>query len=177
MFANYLKIFIRTLARQKVFSFINITGLAIGITCFLILGLFVIDEQDFDNYNENVNQIYRVLVHTRFRGEESINSKVAPPLGGVLKKDFPEVINYARIGYFGKHNLRYNQKEFIEYDIYTADSTFFKIFTLPFVNGDSRISLVNPNSIVISETASKKYFGNENALGKTFIADDSTTYI
>ncbi len=177
MFANYLKIFIRTLSRQKVFSFINITGLAIGITCFLILGLFVIDEQDFDNYNENVNQIYRVLVHTRFRGEESINSKVAPPLGGVLKKDFPEVINYARIGYFGKHNLRYNQKEFIEYDIYTADSTFFKIFTLPFVNGDSKTALINPNSIVISETVSKKYFGNENALGKTFIADDSTTYI
>ena len=177
MLSNYLKIFTRTLARQKVFSFINITGLAIGITCFLILNLFVLDEQGFDKFNEKEDQIYRVIVHSRFNNEESTNSKSAAPLGAALKKDFPEVINYTRLGYFGQHKLRYNDKVFREGDIYTADSTYFDIFTMPFLYGDAKNSLKNPNSIVISETASKKYFWNENPVGKTFIVDDNASYL
>ncbi|MFA6597697.1 MAG: ABC transporter permease [Ignavibacteriaceae bacterium] len=177
MFSNYYKIFVRTLSRQKVFSFINITGLAIGITCFIILFLFVLDEFGYDKYNEKAEQIYRVILQLRFKGEDATNAKTAPALGNVLKKDFPEVISFTRLGYFGQHNLRYNNKVIREGDIYTADSNYFDIFTLPFVYGDSKNALKNPNSIVISETAAAKYFGNENPLGKTFTVDDGGTYL
>ncbi len=177
MFKNYLKIFARTISRQKIFSVINISGLAIGITCFIILGLFVLDEVGFDNFNKNKDQIYRVLVHFRFQGVDQTNAKSCTPLGAALKDNFPEVINYARIGYFGQHNLRYNDKVFREGDIYTADSTFFDIFTLPFLYGDEKNSLINPNTIVISETAAKKYFGDINPVGKSFTVDNSGAYL
>lgn len=177
MLSNYLKIFARTLSRQKVYSFINIAGLAIGITCFIILSLFVLDEFGYDKSYKNGDQIYRVVVYSRFKGQESRNSKNAAPLGATLKNDFPEVITYARIGYFGQHNIRFNDKAFRENDIYTADSTYFDIFSLPFVYGDRKNALKNPNSIVISETASKKYFGNENPVGKTFAVDDGDSYL
>jgi putative ABC transport system permease protein len=177
MFSNYLKVFTRTLARQKVFSFINIFCLAIGVTCFIILSLFVLDEFGYDKFNEKEDQIYRVILQIRFKGEDATNAKTAPALGNVLKKDFPEVISFTRLGYFGQHNLRYNDKVFREGDIYTADSNYFDLFTLPFVYGDSKNALKNPNSIVISETAAAKYFGNENPLGKTFTVDDGGTYL
>jgi putative ABC transport system permease protein len=177
MFENYIKIFIRTISRQKVFSAINISGLAIGITCFIILGLFVLDEIGFDNFNENKDQICRVLVHFRFQGVDQTNAKSCPPLGAALKDYFPEVVNYARIGYFGQHNLRYNDKVFREGDIYTADSTYFDIFTLPFIYGDKKNSLRDPNTIVISETTSQKYFGDVNPVGKSFTVDNSGAYL
>jgi putative ABC transport system permease protein len=177
MFNNYLKIALRNLSRNKVFSFINIVGLAIGITCFITLGLFVLDELNYDEYNKNANQIYRVIVHSNINGLESTNAKSSAPLGATLVKDFPEVIASARIGYFGQYNIRYKDKTFSERDIYTADSNYFNIFTLPFLYGDSKTALVRPNSIVISETAAKKYFGNENPLGKTFTVNDTATFL
>lgn len=175
MLSNYLKIFVRTLSRQKVFSFVNIAGLAIGITCFIILGLFVIDEMGFDDFNTNKNNIYRVIVHMKFKGVEQTNAKTCAPLGPELMKNFPEVIKYARVGYTGNHTLRFNDKIFIERDVYTADSTYFEIFSVPLLYGNPKDALKRPNTIVISETASKKYFGNVNPVGKTFTVDDSTT--
>ncbi len=177
MLKNYFTIALRNLMRNKIFSLINIAGLAVGISCFIILGLFVLDEIGFDNFNDNKDQIYRVLVHFRFQGVDQTNAKSCPPLGAALKDNFPEVINYARIGYFGQHNLRYNDKIFREGDIYTADSSYFEIFTLPFLYGDKKNSLRNPNTIVISETASKKYFGDINPVGKTFTVDNSAEYL
>ena len=177
MFKNYFKIALRNLTRNKIYSFINITGLAVGITCFITLALFVIDELGYDKFNEKAGQIYRVFVSSKINGQESVNSKTAAPLGVTLQKDFPEVMNYARIGYFGQYNFRYKDKYFRENDVYTADPTYFDIFTLPFVYGDPKTALVKPNSIVISETAAKKYFRNENPLGKTFIVNNESTFL
>jgi putative ABC transport system permease protein len=177
MLKNYFTIAVRNLMRNKIFSLINISGLAVGITCFIILGLFVLDENGFDNFNDNKDQIYRVLVHFRFQGIDQTNAKSCPPLGTALKDNFPEVINYARIGYFGQHNLRFNDKVFREGDIYTADSSYFDIFNLPFLYGDKKNSLRSPNTVVISETASKKYFGDINPVGKSFIVDNSNEYL
>ena len=177
MFRNYFKVAIRNLARNKVFSFINIVGLAIGITCFITLGLFALDELNYDEYNKNADQIYRVIVYSNINGLESTTTKSSAPLGATLAKDFPEVLTFVRIGYFGQYNIRYKDKTFSERDIYTADSNYFDIFTLPFLYGDSKTALVRPNSIVISETAAKKYFGNENPLGKTFTANDTATFL
>ncbi len=177
MLKNYFQIAVRNVKRDKVFSFINIAGLAVGITCFIILSLYILYELNYDKYNKNADQIYRVFVHSNINNVESNNSKTAAPLGAELKRDFPEVINYARIGYFGSHNLRYKDKIFKEWDIYTADSTYFEIFTLPFIYGNPKTALVHPNSIVLTETMSKKYFGNEDPVGKSFIVDDTSSYL
>ena len=177
MFKNYMIIAYRNLMRNKIFSLINIIGLAIGITCFLTLVIFIIDESGYDTYNENVNQIYRVIIHDKFNGQETTSAKTCPPLAESLVRDFPEVTKATRIGYFGQHNIRYSEKYFRENGIYTADSTYFDVFTLPFIHGNPKEALKRPNSIVISEKTAEKYFGNENPLGKTFIVDELGTYL
>jgi putative ABC transport system permease protein len=131
---------------------------------------------DYDKFNEKADRIYRVYISSDVYGNASNTSKTPAPLGSQLKRDFPEVESFARLGYFGMRDLRYKDKLFREGDIYSADSTFFEIFTLPFIYGNPKTALVQPNSIVITERAAQKYFGNENPLGKNFIVDDNTTY-
>jgi putative ABC transport system permease protein len=177
MFRNYFKIALRNLARNKVFSFINIVGLAVGITCFALLALFIVDELGYDEFNEKADQIYRVYVSSNVGGKVSTNSKTAGAIGEILKKDFPEVIDFTRIGYHGNYVIRYKDNLSRESRIYTADSSFFEIFTLPMIYGNAKTALEKPNSIVITETMSKKYFGNENPVGKTFIVDDTSSFL
>jgi putative ABC transport system permease protein len=177
MFGNYLKIILRNLKRQKVHSSINILGLAVGITCFIALSLFILDEMGYDEFNEKADQIYRVCVHSNINGQESHSSKTPGPLGRTLQKDFPEVISYTRIGYFGQFNFRYEDKYIRENGVYTADSTFFSVFTLPLIHGNPGTVLKQPNSLVLTETSAKKYFGNEYPIGKTIIANDNTTFL
>lgn len=176
MFMNFVKIIYRNMLRNKTFSLINLIGLSIGITCFLLLSLFVIDELGFDQFHKNADRIYRAYISSDINGNASNNSKTPAPFGSTLKNEFPEVENFTRIGYFGQHELRYNDKIFREGDIYTADSTYFEIFTLPFVYGNPKTALIQPNSIVITERASEKYFGDENPVGKQFIVDDTAAY-
>ncbi|MFZ1289069.1 MAG: ABC transporter permease [Melioribacteraceae bacterium] len=177
MLNNYFKIIIRNLIRSRVYSFINIVGLAVGVTCFILLSLYVLDEVGHDRFYKDSDRIYRIYVHSFIAGEETNNSKTSAPMAETLFRDLPEVETFTRIGYTGAHTLSYGDKKFREGSIYTADSTFFKIFSLKFIYGDSKTALVQPNSIVISEDAANKYFGNENPLGKTFNVDDSTTYL
>lgn len=177
MIANYIKIYFRTMSQRKVFSFINIIGMAIGLSCFTILSLFVIDENGFDSHNKNKDHIYRVLVHLKFNGIDQTNAKSCPPLGPTLKNEFPEVLNYARIGYTGQHNLRYNDKVFREGDIYKVDSTYFDLFTVNIAKGNVKGILSKPNTMIISESAAKKYFGDINPIGKRIISDDTTSFL
>jgi putative ABC transport system permease protein len=176
MFSNYFKIAIRNLIRFKVSSVINIIGLATGITCFIILALLVVDESGFDAFNTQADRIYRVYVSSDINGNASNTSKTACPMGETLKREFPEVQNYARIGYFGQHDIKYKEKLFREGDIYATDSTYFELFTLSFIEGDPKTALKEPNSIVLSEKAARKYFGNENPIGRQLIADDTTFF-
>lgn len=177
MVRNYLKIAWRSLKANKLFSALNILGLALGIVCFLTLSLFVLDELNYDTFHTNANRLYRVYVHSDINGQETNNAKSAPPLGAALLKDIPEVVSYTRIGYFGQHVLRYNDKTFRERAIYTADSTYFSLFSFPFVYGDSKTALNGPNQVVLTETAAAKYFGTENPVGKTLHVDGSSSYL
>ena len=138
MLKNYLQIAIRNMKRDRIFSIINIIGLAVGVTCFITLSLYIINEFSYDRFNEKADQIYRVYVHSDINNIESNNSKTAAPTGATLLQNFPEVISYTRIGYFGTHTLRFEDKVFREWDIYTADSTYFNVFTLPFLYGNPK---------------------------------------
>ena len=173
MLKNYFRIAIRNIKRDKIFSIINIAGLAVGIVCFLTLTLFILDELSYDNYNKNADQIYRVIVKQNINGIENTNSKTPGPLGSTLLEQIPETVNYTRIGYFGQYRLRYKDKVFNEGNIYAVDSSFFNVFTLTFIEGDPKTALVRPNTMVITETAAKKYFGNENPIGKSLIVERS----
>jgi putative ABC transport system permease protein len=177
MLVNYLKIALRNILRSKVFSFINIIGLSVGIACFVALFLFIKDELSYDKFNKKAEQIYRVYTKMVINGKESINSKTGAPLGSTLIHDFPEVQTFTRIGYFGSHVFRYNDKVFREWSIYTADSTFFDVFSLNFIAGNPKTALDRPNTIVMTESAAKKYFGNENPVGKSFTEEQNGSFL
>lgn len=168
MIRNYFLIAIRNIMRDKVFSTINIIGLAVGITCFLALFLFIQDELTFDRFKSALDpgQIYRVYVKIAVNGSEDINSKTAQVLGPILQQNYPEVESYTRIGYFGPRAFKYNDELFRTGSIYAVDSSFFRIFALQFIDGDPATALVEPNSIVLTETTAKRIFGSENPVGK-----------
>ncbi len=168
MIRNYFLIAVRNILRDKVFSMVNIVGLAVGITCFLALFLFIQDELTFDRFNSafDSSQIYRVYVKIAVNGSEDTSSKTAQVLGPILQQSYPEVKAYSRVGYFGARAFKYNDKLFRSGRIYAVDSTFFKIFALEFIDGDPATALVEPNSIVLTETAAQRIFGSENPVGK-----------
>jgi putative ABC transport system permease protein len=173
MFKNYLMIAVRNLLRFKTYSFINILGLAVGITCFLILSLFILDELSYDKFNKNADQTYRVYIEQNINGIEGNNSKTPGLLGPTLMQQLPETASFTRLGYFGQYRFRYKNKVFNEGNIYAVDSTFFDVFTLSFLEGNPKTALVHPNSIVLTKTVAKKYFGNKNPVGKTLVVEKS----
>lgn len=178
MLRNYFLIAVRNLGREKAFSFINITGLAVGIACFLTLFLFIQDELSFDKFNTSQEgPVYRLFVKSYINGVDVINSKTAGELGPVLQQEFPEVITFTRIGYYGPKAFLHDEKTFRAGNIYAADSTFFRIFNLEFLEGNPATALTKPNTLVITETAAKRIFGNENPVGKLLPTESGTNFL
>jgi putative ABC transport system permease protein len=173
MFRNYLKIAVRNLWKNKTFSFINIAGLAIGLSCFLLIALYVLDELSFDNYNANADRIYRINSDIRFGGADLHMPVTSDMMGQILKKDYPQVEQYTRLYSFNGDKLIKKGNEYIDEEhVAHADSTFFDVFTLPAIEGDTRTALDEPNTVVISESMAKKYFNSVHALGKTIEVKD-----
>jgi putative ABC transport system permease protein len=175
MLKNYLQVAIRNIKRDKVFSFINIAGLAVGVTCFIALALFILNELSYDRFYKNSDRIYRVYVKSYINNYEEKSSKTPGPLGPTLLQTFPEVQAYTRIGYYGAYNFRCENKTFTQGNIYAVDSSFYKVFSLQFIEGNPNTALNRPNTLVITESAAKKYFGNEDPVGKTLIVNK--TYV
>ena len=172
MIKNYLKIAWRNLVKNKTFSIINITGLAIGLASFLLIALFVIDELSFDRYNINAERIYRVDANVKFGGNELNLAVSSDPMGPTLKKDYPQVEEYTRIYGSSGSKLIKKGNEFIDEErVCNADSTFFNVFTLPAIAGDTKTALNEPNTVVVTESTAKKYFGTVDVMGKTVEAD------
>ena len=128
MLKNYFIIAIRNLKKHKGYSLINILGLAVGISCCLLILLYVRNELSYDKFYKNADSIYRVYVNSSINGQQSSNCKTAAPLGNTLVRDFPEVITSTRIGFFGNHVLKYKDNVYRERHLYTADSNFFDFF-------------------------------------------------
>jgi putative ABC transport system permease protein len=166
MIRNYFKIAWRNLNKNRVFSLINISGLTIGITVCLMIFLFVLNEFSYDNFHSNGNRIYRVM---RTFGESNDPAPwVSGPYATALRNDFPEDIKDAVRIMPSSDLISFGDVSFTEKKVYIADSGFFQLFTFPLVRGNSATVLSNPNSIVLTESTAKKYFGSiENAIGKT----------
>ncbi len=175
MFKNNLKIALRNLWRDKGFSAINIFGLAVGIaTCLLIL-LFVQHELSYDRYNEKADRIVRVVLNGKMQGGDIKEANVMPPVAQTLKNDYPEVLDATRIRTYGVPRITYADKTFREDAIAFVDANFFQVFTIPLLQGDSKTALLQPNTVIISKSVAKKYFGKEDPIGKILTFKDNNT--
>ena len=166
MFKNYIKVALRTLKKYKIYSLINISGLAIGMACFFLIMLWVRDELSFNRFHKNSNQIYLNIVEFPDVTTESSPWSLVP----TLKNVFPETEMGTR--YIRRIvSTRYKDKRFSE-EAALVDAEFLKIFTFPVVKGDPNAVLSAKNSVVITERTAVKYFGGEEPLGKTIKFDD-----
>ena len=169
MLKNYLKIAFRNLIKSKAFSFINIAGLAIGLSGFILISLYIRQELSYDDFNKKADRIYRPVEIQRPAGVPVQNVAVTMgPLAGALKNDFPEVEEAGRIMPAPTFYCVVGDKGFYESEIVYADPEILKIFTIPFIEGDPTRALTEPNTIVLTKSAAEKYFGNEDPLGKMF---------
>ncbi|MEP7269275.1 MAG: FtsX-like permease family protein [Saprospiraceae bacterium] len=175
MLNNYFKIAWRLIFKNKIFSAINIIGLSIGTLCCLYILLYVKDQFSYDNHHENVSQIFRVTTSLNIHGDKHTNATCSPPIAPAMKRDFPEVSQYARVvSDFGstKHLLKFGDKSIYETDAAFVDSTFFSIFSYHFIAGSKNSVLLEPYTIVLQKNISDKLFGNENPVGKNIEIND-----
>ncbi len=164
MLRNYFKIAYRNLVKNKLFSLINIMGLAIGLTCSIIILLWVQDELSYDKFHKNHNRIFRVLQEMPFT--EKVNWAINQgPLAPALKADIPEIEDASRVAY-GGWRIRYADEQFTENGIY-VDPSFFNIFSFEILEGDINTALADTYSVLVTEDMAGKLFGDEPAIGKS----------
>ena len=176
MLQNYLKIAFRNLVRNKVYSFINIVGLAVGMAVAMLIFLFVSHEVSFDKFHVNGDRIYMVMqkmmIGESFGTVNAQSSKLAP----IMKENNAEIENYTRIyRYYSKKIVIKNPEEptltFFEKNVIFVESSFFQLFDFQLIEGSKTAALNNPYSMVINEKIAKKYFGNKNPIGKVLLYD------
>jgi putative ABC transport system permease protein len=169
MIKNYFKTAWRNLIKHKTFSIINIAGLSIGISICFIIMMYVQNELSFDRFNKNAGRIVRVAFKADINGGKIFEANVMPPVARAMKNDYPEVQDATRLQFAGTPEITYKSKSFKDDEMAFVDPNFFSIFTLPLIEGDEKTALQQPNTIIISKTIAKKYFGKEDPLGKTLV--------
>ncbi|GAB5409726.1 MAG: ABC transporter permease [Balneolaceae bacterium] len=169
---NVLKVAVRNFKRQPGYSLINICGLALGMASCLMIFLYVSDELSYDNFHEQGDRIYRIDQVSMWDDFESVFSGTGPGVAPVLKSEIPEIESFVRINNPTDLLISVQRSSneivyFEESEVLSADSTFFDIFSIPFIEGDKETALDKPYSFVITEKTAERYFGEESALGKT----------
>jgi len=173
MFRNYLKIALRNLRKYKSYSFINITGLALGMASSILILLWVQDELSYDKFNENIDNLFRIIGTETMSGSKVRAYSVIPsPVSSTLKSEYPEVVNTARFKTLGTRVIQNDDMIFSETGFAFVDPSLFELFTFPFEKGDPETALSDPYSMVISVEMAEKYFGEENPLGQTILVDN-----
>lgn len=162
MIKNYFKIALRNLQRHKAFSLLNISGLAIGMSCSIFILLWVQNELSYDRFNTNAEHIYRLN-----SSAEDFKTAVSPAgMGAGLQSEMPEIKSTVRVSKPSTELLSVGTKKFEEKNIFYADSNFLQMFSFKLLKGNRNTTLQNPDGILITENMAKKYFGNEDAIGK-----------
>lgn len=169
MLKNYIKIGTRNLFRTRVFSFINVTGLAIGIAGTFMILVYVANELNYENFHRNRKRIYRASVEFGDKNNSMHFAGAMPALAPALLDTAPEVENAVRFFRDEKAKIKYAGNEFWEYEFYFADPSVFDVFTFPLIAGNKAGILDDPFSVVITKSIAQKYFGDEDPLGKTLL--------
>ncbi|RYU97570.1 ABC transporter permease [Emticicia agri] len=167
MIRNYLKIAWRSLLKNKLQTLINITGLSIGMASCILILMFVFDELSYDKFWKNGDRVYRMSLERIYPGRSTKYAIIPPSYAQSVKKELPEVEETVRIFNNGGGTLiRHNNQILEENNVLFADSNFFKVFQLPMIYGNPEKALLAPNTVVLTESTAKRYFGTTNAMGK-----------
>jgi len=172
MFKNYFKTAFRNLARNKVYSFINIAGLSLGLTCAMLIMLYVKDEVSFDRFHKNVNDIYRV-VSTSPRGENRVSTGTLQ--GPRFTQNVAGIKSFVRLKN-GREDIKTGNYVHTQ-DLMYVDSNFFSLFTFPLLSGDAKTCLTEPHSIVLNEDVARTQFGTTDAVGKIVMIKGASTFV
>lgn len=177
MIKNYLRTALRFLAKNKVFSFINIFGLTMGTLCCLYIVLYVTDQYSYDKQHVHAKDIYRIdnIITSTSKGINFNAATVVAPVAPLMKQDFPEVEQFTRVVPFlesDEHLLHYNNKAIYEKEAVYVDSTFFDVFAFHFVRGNASKALITPNSLVLLKPTADRLFGQTEPVGKTITIEN-----
>lgn len=171
MFLNYLKIALRNLAKNKLYSFINISGLAFGITCFLLISIYLNNELSYDNFHNEPEKIFRILRDNEDPDNHYLIGYTSGPYANALKNDYPSYIQSVTRVMANDGVVDYKDKTFREERFFFADSNFFEFFNFPLLIGDKKSVLTDANNVIISKETAKKYFGDTNPVGEVITVD------
>jgi putative ABC transport system permease protein len=175
MIKNWFTTAWRNLKKNKTSGLLNIAGLSIGMACFLLMALYVLDELQYDRYNTQADNIYRIDQQVKFGDFKYHGAWVPAIMGPAFTKDFPQVTQYTRLRYNPGIVIRKGAESIVE-DAVHADSSLFDVFTLPMLAGDAGTALKEPHSLVLTEKAARKYFSSTDVVGKQLTINDSVNY-
>ena len=177
MLKNYFRIALRSIWKDKFFSFLNISGLAIGIACCLLIVTYVRYELSFDKHFEGYENIYRIIIDGSFNGREFTGSQSPAPTGTVYRDQIPGVQERLRFRNSGNWIVKYEEKVFNEDRVVYSDETFFDVFKVNLIKGNPKEVLSRKNHLVMSQTLATKYFGSEDPVGKTVKLDNESDWV
>ena len=179
MLKNYLKIALRSLLKNKVYTVINILGLSVGLACCVLILLHVEDELSYDDFHPNKQQLYRVALERVYPDHTSFYAIIPSGFSEVFNDEIPEVEHATRLLGFPTfaNVVEYRDKVFEENYVFFADSNFFEVFDYQLLQGDPNALLKNPNTVILTRSTAQKYFGAENPVGKTLEINDNETEV
>jgi putative ABC transport system permease protein len=164
MIKNYFKVAVRNLFRHKGYTAINILGLAVGITCCILIMLFVRSEFSYDRFHSKANRIYRLVQYEKYEGSDFVNTVTPVSMGPVIQQTYPEIESICRV-LATNRLVKVDQNSFTE-DIRLVDSTFFRQFDFELIKGDKQNPFPTINSVILTQETAKKFFGNSDPIGK-----------
>jgi len=174
MLKNFFVNTVRNMRKQSGYVLLNMGGLIIGMTSFLFISLYVIDELSYDRFHYNYENIYRLKVVGRLAGSELDQAVTAAPMAQAMLKDYPEIIRVARVRDMGAWLIGYGENKFNEDGVLFADSTIFDVLDFKLLKGDPKSALVRPRSMVMTEEYVRKYFGDADPIGQRVTVESDT---
>lgn len=175
MIKNYFKTAFRNLSRNKIYSFINIAGLSIGLACAMLIMLYVKDEVSFDGFHHNVGHIYRIASKASRQGVERQSGHTGYLQGPRFAQNVPGIKSFVRVQ-SGSEDIK-TVTEVQSQDLLYVDSSFFSVFSFPLLDGNANTCLTEPHSVVLSEDAAKKHFGTSQAVGKVMLLREDSVFV
>jgi putative ABC transport system permease protein len=174
MLNNFFINVFRNMRKQRGYLLLNVGGLAIGLTSFMFIALYVIHELSYDKFHKNYKNTYSLKVVGRMAGGVLDQAVTAAPMAQAMLNDYPEVLHATRVNQMGAWLIRFGENKFNEDGVLFADSTFFSVLDFKLLSGDPKTALVRPRSMILTEDYAKKYFGNQDPMGQKLIVEADT---